>query len=66
VEKVNCPFCGSSMSKMDDGELIKLLTGSVPVLEKFMGPANPKTRVKGYSCPSCGYIALFKKKGGEP
>jgi len=66
VNKVSCPFCDTNMTKMEDGELIKLLTGSMPVLEKLMGPSNPKTRVKGFNCPSCGYIALFKKKGGEP
>jgi len=66
VDKVDCPFCSNRMGKMDEGELIRLLTGSVPVLEKLMGSASPKTRVKGFSCPSCGYIALFKKKGGEP
>jgi len=66
VDKVDCPFCSTRMAKMDEGEIIRLLTGSVPVLEKLMGSANPKTRVKGFSCPSCGYIALFKKKGGEP
>jgi len=66
VDRTNCPFCSRGMVRMEDGELLRLLTGSLPMLEKLMGPGNPKTRVKGLSCPSCGYIALFKKKGGEP
>lgn len=61
----NCPFDSKEMLRMDDSDLVKLLAGSVPLLNKFM-TGNTQTRVKGFVCPDCGNIALFKKKGGEP
>lgn len=65
-----CPLCSEEkkvpMVRMTDGEILRLLFASVPLLDKMATAGNPRLRVKGFRCRNCRFIALFEKRPGEP
>lgn len=62
----SCHHCDVEMKRIPDHDLLELLTSSLPGFVGKLAGGSGRSKVKGFECPTCGLIELYRKKGGEP
>jgi hypothetical protein len=60
-----CPFDQNPMHDIGSNEAMELLAPKSSAIMGMLGGGMKKARGKWRECPSCGFVALFRKKASE-
>lgn len=63
-KQIKCPFDDGIMVRISSTNAMELLVNYNSPIAKMVG-GNDAARGKWYECPSCHFVALFRKEAGE-